>query len=595
MIIQKLFGYIVHYSDETSDNYRGLRLKNYIQNYEKSKYVPLYLSGNTNSLLIYLNKVYYDSGCLKSITINERIPFEFNILRFLVVLGIMLLIYAVKKVEVFQIMYSHKNLKQEMILIGVMAVFLCLLAFINTYSSSEGQNKFTTDFGLYNKEFIDALYNKQLYLLEDPSEKFLALDNPYDTLVRDENDVHRATDYKWDTAYYNSHQYIYFGILPAISVFLPFYILTKKYLKVSTYIFIVSIGIIILLKEILLILVKRYFKEIPFKNVFYSLISLYSGSLILYINGMCYFYEIVIVAGLFLSLLGIYFVLKSMESDKSKYFNLFFGSLCLALAVACRPTDLLVSIIILPYIIKLLIENIKNIKINKINLLKLCLGVGIPYIIVGIALMYYNYIRFNNPFEFGASYQLTLNNMKALSSGFYSIPIGLFNNLFSIPRIVYEFPFIENYNEILTFYGYYYSEAMLGGLFIIAPICFCCFNIYKAHKNADSKELKLLICVLLFVGLLIATASVKMAGSIERYLMDYAWIFIIDGILIFNINYCNYQHEETKKILQKILCYITIFSFVFSIQAGIVSEKNDFKHNSTGEFFKMRYTICFWE
>jgi hypothetical protein len=249
----------------------------------------------------------------------------------------------------------------------------------------------------------------------------------------------------------------------------------------------------------------------------------------------------------------------------------------------------------LPYIIKLLIENIKNIKINKINLLKLCLGVGIPYIIVGIALMYYNYIRFNNPFEFGASYQLTLNNMKALSSGFYSIPIGLFNNLFSIPRIVYEFPFIENYNEILTFYGYYYSEAMLGGLFIIAPICFCCFNIYKAHKNADSKELKLLICVLLFVGLLIATASVKMAGSIERYLMDYAWIFIIDGILIFNINYCNYQHEETKKILQKILCYITIFIFVFSIQAGIVSEKNDFKHNSTGEFFKMRYTICFWE
>ena len=506
----------------------------------------------------------------------------------------MLLSYVIKKSEVFNSAYSQKSLKQEEILIGVLAVFLCLLVFINTNASSEGTDMFTTDFGLYNKEFVDALYNKQLYLLEDPTEKFMELDNPYDAINRNVTGVERGKDYKWDTAYYNGHQYIYFGILPALLVFLPFYIITGKYLKVSAFIFILSIGIFILLKEILLTLIRRYFKDIPFKNVFYSLVSLYAGSLLLYINGTCYF-EIVIVSGLLLVLLGMLYILKSIEKEKHKFLNLFLGCLFLALSVACRPTDLFASLIILPYIFSLLINFIKNIKDNKLNLLKLVLSVGIPYITVGILLMYYNYIRFDNPFEFGASYQLTLNNMSTLKSGIYTIPTGLFNNLFSIPRIVYEFPFIENYNHVLTFYGYYYSESMLGGLFIIAPICFSCFGIVKAYKKAENKELKLLITILLIVGLLIAVISVKMAGSIERYLMDYAWILIIDGILIFSINYNNYKSEETREVLQKILCYTTIFCFMFSILAGIISEKEDFKRSSAAEYYKTRYITCFWE
>ena len=76
------------------------------------------------------------------------------------------------------------------------------------------------------------------------------------------------------------------------------------------------------------------------------LIILCSGTLILYANGMSRFYEIVIIAGLYFVLQGIFFILKSEE--KSRHLNIFLGSLCLALSVACRPTDLLASIIIVP-------------------------------------------------------------------------------------------------------------------------------------------------------------------------------------------------------------------------------------------------------
>ena len=84
-------------------------------------------------------------------------------------------------------------------------------------------------------------------------------------------------------------------------------------------------------------------------------------------------------------------------------------------------------------------------------------------------------------------------------------------------------------------------------------------------------------------------------GSNQRYLIDYAWILILSAILIFCIFYNKLQSEEAKKILQKILCYITIYTFIISISAGIVSEKDYMKKYSPEKYYELRYTVCFWE
>ena len=429
-----------------------------------------------------------------------------------------------------------------------------------------------------------------MYLLQEPTEDFLRLENPYDPIKR--GTVIRGVDYVWDTAYYNGHFYLYFGILPALLVFVPFYIFTKKYLQVSFVIFVVSIFILIFLKEILIKLLIRYFKNIKFKSVFLYLITLYSGSLLFYLNGISRFYELAVVFGLFFALLGILYVIKAMENEKYRYLNLFCGSLFLALSVACRPIDLLISLAIVPYLLYLLIKNWKE---NKKNFAKLIICVGIPYITIGILLMIYNYVRFDNPFEFGFSYQLTVSNSATLKSGFYSIPNGLFTNLFSFPKFKADFPFVDNYNDTPTFYGYYYIENMLGGLFIFAPICFSYFLIGKANKKEISTELRILIWTLFWVSIFIAVLSVSMSGSVERYLADYAWMFILNAILIVNIFDDSYKNEETKELLQKIISYMTVFSFIVAILFGIVSEKSYLKNNSTKQYYETEYTVCFWE
>ncbi len=589
--------YRFYFSDQTTDRFYDLAEKTYMEDFEKSKYMSVALSGELKELNVFVDRNLFEQGNFCQIVLNEKIPFEFNFIRFFIVLGIMLFAYCIKNFKIFNEEYSNKNLKQEFILIGVLTVFLMLLTFLNTYSSAEnsneGENIFSTTFGMYNKDFVDSLNQGKLYLLQEPSEEFLKLENPYDTIAR--KGLSRTEDYLWDTAYYNGHFYIYFGILPILILFLPFNILTGSYLKLSVANFIFSVLIFILLKEILLKIINRYFEKVEFKTVVYSLIMLLSGSLVLYANGMSRFYEIPIISGLYFVLQGMYFILCSIENDKNKYLNIFWGSTFLALSVACRPIDLLASILILPYLISLLIKMLKNVKENKVNLIKLIFGVAIPYLTVGALLMRYNYLRFGNVFDFGNKYQLTIVNMMELGNRIYSIPIGILCNLFTIPKIVPQFPFIEYSNDLASFYGFYYIENILSGLFFLAPICFACFGIFKFNKKVENKELKILVNGLISVGSLIAILSVAMAGSNQRYLIDYAWMFIFAGILIFISIYNLFKSEETKKVLQKVFAFIAIYTMFISIIMGIKAEGENMKYASPEEYYKTRYTTCFWE
>jgi len=579
--------YKIYFSDDTSSSYRGLNSKKYIPGNEKSKYMPLYLSGNVKGLMISVDKNIYESEQISEVVLNEKIPFELNITRFVITLGTFIVIYFLKNEKSFNENYEIKNLTQELALLFVLAVFFVISIFINQNSIEPDNLK------IYNKMFVNSIYKGQLHLDYEPSEDFLNLENPYDDLQREI--VERGKDYLWDTAYYNGKFYVYFGILPLLVFFLPYYVITKKYLDIATVVFVLSIAIFILIKEILTKIINRYFEKIPFKFVLFSLIMLCAGSLILYAEGMSRVYELAVVSGLYCVLQGIYFILKSLESDEKKYFYIFAGSLFLSLSVACRPTDLFVSVLILPYLIKLLIENVEIFKTDKKPLVKLIFAVALPYLTVGALLMLYNYARFENPFEFGTKYQLTVVNMSALKNRIFAIPTGIIANLFSIPNFIPDFPFITNHNKLLQFYGYYYIENMIGGLFIIAPICFMNFLVVKANRKTENKELKVLINSLVIVATFIAVLSIMMAGSNQRYLIDYAWMFILSGILIFIVIFNSLKSDETKNILRKFFGVITIFTLLIGIFSGIVSEKENMKKYSEDVYYKTKYTVCFWE
>lgn len=570
--------YQISYSDETTKE-RNLPKKEYFEKIEESQYTAVYLSGKVESLSISYSK---DSE-LEEIQLNTPIPFNFNIFRTIIVTLIILLIYSLKTHSFWQEAYTKENVKGQRVYSLILTFFILILCFFNIFNEY-----IETD--LYNKDFVEALENGQTYLLEEPSEKLLSLENPYDTVER--SSIKRGEDYIWDTALYNNHYYVYFGILPALILFLPFHIITGTFLKTSVVVLLFSVLSAIMLALIIEYIFKKHFSKLPFKMLVFSEISILFGSFLIWINVAPRFYEMVNVAGLYFSLQGIYLFLTIKKGGELSFKKLGLGALCLALAVACRPTTLIASIIIIPIIWNLF----KQKKANKKEVLKLILVVMIPYIVVGLLLMYYNYIRFGSIFEFGAKYQLTMNDMRNLKNRLITIPAGFIYNLFNLPSFIGEFPFMQVNSNIPEIFAYYYVEDMPGGVFILAPIAFAVFGIKKFLKTSKNTELKNLVVVILAVGIILNIIIVMQGGSTGRYLLDFAWYFVLAGILIYLENYQNTKTVEAKKILEKIFVGLMSFTLIINILTGFLTTSGvGMKRVSPQVYFNVEYSISFWK
>ena len=594
--IDKPIDYNLAYSDDTSD---GLRYfddsKVYTPKFDRTQYMSTHFSGNVKALDVNVDHDSKEIFPIEKVVLNEVIPISVVIPRLVSIFLIVFLVTSIKSSKVFSEKYDKKNIKQEIILIMSLYVTFFLLFSLSVMVNKEGV--IDTNLELYTKEFIDALEKGQFHLDIDVSDKLLELDNPYDQVVRDEF-IERDVDYIWDTAYKDGKYYMYFGILPALTLLLPFHKLTGIYMSSAIAILVYEFLSLIVLKSILEKVIENFFENsnIKFKTVFCMNLILYFGTLFFYIMGIPRMYELVMIAGVYAVLQAIWFIFKAFEKDKLKpnYIYLFLASLFMAASIAARPTQIFMSVLIAIIGIKLLIKFIKEKDVK--NIIKLVISIGIPYIAIAVLLMSYNYVRFGNVLEFGASYQLTVNNMDEIKTGLVSSIGGVLVNLFNIPNITMDFPYLTNNNNVLVFYGYYYYENMIAGAFFFVPLLFVLFDIFKINKNKNvNKKTKILIDILLVISIIMAVLNASMGGSTGRYLVDYMWILVLVSEMIFVIKYDGLETDEAKKIYNKILNVITIYVIIFAVFSGIVSEKSRFYENSPAEYYALKYMISFWE
>ena len=52
------------------------------------------------------------------------------------------------------------------------------------------------------------------------------MEDPYDKGARDELQKETGEPYLFDVAYHDGHYYVYFGVVPVLVFYLPFYLLT---------------------------------------------------------------------------------------------------------------------------------------------------------------------------------------------------------------------------------------------------------------------------------------------------------------------------------------------------------------------------------
>lgn len=380
----------------------------------------------------------------------------------------------------------------------------------------------------------------------DMDPKLLEMGNPYDPVLRRETGVF----YHWDHAFYNGKYYMYFGVVPVFLLFLPFRIITGISLTTyhATQIF---TALFILGVFTLFLLLSRKFLRKMTLSVYLSLSAAVSVMSVWYIATAPALYCTAIAAGICMEIWSLFFFVKAVwdsDGERQSICMGVLGSLFGALAFGCRPPVALANILAIPMFVRYLKGKRFDLK-----LCKQILAVLTPYIVIGLLLMAYNYARFEDPFEFGQSYQLTAADQSGYGNALAHVDLTqvikeTIKNFIWYKPLGDSFPYISFQSVFLNF-----------------PICFAagfCLLQKRTLSILRKNELLSLTGTLCFCPILITVSQVLASPwLIERYRSDVYWLV---GILLFLSfgHFLETLSERQKRIwgfAVSLLALVTIF------------------------------------
>jgi tetratricopeptide (TPR) repeat protein len=307
----------------------------------------------------------------------------------------------------------------------------------------------------------DACYNLlvqgfragQLGLKKEVPPGFASLADPYDP---EANRPYRDLPYQMvDLSYYRGRLYLYFGVTPALLLFWPFIAVTGQYVFENQAVtifcaigFLASVGL-------LHALWRRYFAEVSVGVVVACALALGLATGVLGLLPWSDIYEVAISCGYMLTMLTLGAIWCAMQQPKRRCRWLAAASLAYGLAVGARPSLLFGAVILLVPVAQAWRER------RPIGgVLAAALG---PISLIGLGLMLYNFLRFDNPLEFGLHYQL--GRKRLTTQQFFSLRYLWFNfrvYFLEPARWSARFPFVHDITVPPMPPGYYGASDPFG-------------------------------------------------------------------------------------------------------------------------------------
>jgi tetratricopeptide (TPR) repeat protein len=238
----------------------------------------------------------------------------------------------------------------------------------------------------------------QLSLKKEAPPGFSQLAAPYDPAA---NVLYLSPPYRLlNLSYYKGKFYIYWGVTPALILFWPYVALTGHYLfhRQAVVIFcamgfLASVGL-------LRALWRRYFSEVSVWVVTACVLALGLATGVPALLSQCDVYEVSVTCGYMLTMLALAAIWKALHHPSERGWWLAVASLAYGLAVGARPSLLFAAVILLVPVAQAWRQHRKV-------WTPLLAATG-PILLIGLGLMFYNELRFDNPLEFGVRYQLCL-------------------------------------------------------------------------------------------------------------------------------------------------------------------------------------------
>lgn len=444
-----------------------------------------------------------------------------------------------------------------------------------------------------------ALAEGQTAVGLEVSDALIAMDNPYDAVARSLHGVRFALDY----AYYEGHYYVYFGILPCLLLYLPYYLLTGMDLPNWCAVAFFSILLALAIAYMLYVLCRRYFPSVTLKIFLLEYELLLAGSMLFYVLCDSGSYCIPMIAALAFVVLGIAFWTRAGDpSCDTPHRDIALGSFMTALCAACRPQLVLSAVLAYPLLRGVMLPKeaaLRGRALPPRTALRRWLCFVLPFLMTAIPLMYYNYIRFGSVTEFGAGYNLTSTNIHETLFSFERIPYGIFYYLLAVPRYSTDFPFLEA-GASVTFPGIMNIRNGYGGLLLWnLPVWSLFFFRTASGKTTDrsQKDLVLMQRFLPVLGVLflIFATGLGAGGLIYRYCIDFAFFFSLPAALLQLSLQERAASEETRTYQRTLLAVCLFIALCFQLACYLNGDLWPLRDTDPDLYDRIADAITFWK
>lgn len=396
-----------------------------------------------------------------------------------------------------------------------------------TQHISDWQNDSAAQYGA----LAHSLRNGRLDLQRDPPAAMAEMQNPYDTAARQS----AAPDALWDVAYYQGRYYVYFGIVPCLLFQLPFELLTGvPDLPPSMAMIVMAWLLILAVFGLVRQAAQRWFPSASAAACLLAAAGIAGGSQVYYLLLRPSVYEYAILCGAAFVLLALWQWLCAANTPVQHHgkimLHMALGSLCMALVAGCRPQMELFAVLCLPIFWP---QYIRQKRLRSKQGITEAIAFVLPVILVALGLMAYNAARFGSPFDFGANYNLTSNDMTHRGFRIGRLAPALFTYFLSLPVVQAVFPYLAGTKMQTNFMGMTITEVFYGGALVSLPLlwAFAALPLLR-RRMARQKDLRAMVLLPVLLAVILAALDCQMAGVLYRYLSDYLTPLLFAAALV---------------------------------------------------------------
>lgn len=437
----------------------------------------------------------------------------------------------------------------------------------------------------FHSGLAESLLKGELSLPVDPDPSLLAAGNPYS--------IPRDFDYVWDASYYKGKYYVYFGIAPVLTTYLPYRLLTQRPLPtvfaMFAYLSAGFIGSLFVLERARRLCGLR----LPSQAIqVLTTLLLGVATMAPVMLRRASIYEVCIACAYCFFMWGAYCLLGEIQKHRAPTGAAALASLFMGLSAGSRPT-FMATITLLALVA--LVTTVQKWKSEKWSVLCRIASLLGPFAVCIFLMGLYNRLRFDSWTEFGTRYQLNLIDQLHMRFTPDKLWTGLAYYLFSWPTFTNQYPPIHvNHTSHPWGLGAHpVSQEGVLGLFATAPVSLTLLAAPVVAWHRKSRVFTGIVLSLLgFAGLMLLAVSV--ASVVPRYQMDFLPGTLLASILTF---YALQSSERPARIITSELlwipaaCYTVVIMLVASIADSGTGMRDAFMLDYPGLYSLVRMMV----